>query len=369
MEAGNKERKIRRSRFNSLYVGLLPLGCRLCLKGAKLVVFLTGKCNINCFYCPISLERKGKNVTYANEAPVTVYDDILREAETMSAEGASITGGEPLLYPEKVLNIIALLKDSFGKKFHIHLYTNALKLNDNLLHELESTGLDELRIHVANNVILKKVVRISWKELSTLSVGAEIPAIPEMKGFFVKTIRKLQETGFKFININELEFSDSNKEELMCRGYKVRNGSLYGVEGSEETAIFLLKEIARQRSLSGHYCPSFIKDGVQLRMRLSRRAKKIKKPYETEIEKGVLCKAVIYCKNNLELLKIKKYLLDRYSLKEKLVFLNRDKERIETVYWLIDEFSNDPLLKKYKMGVVEELATYKRIETTFIPYD
>ena len=62
---------------NSSYTGKLAKGCRLCIKGKKSVLFVTGLCNINCYYCPVSNEKKNKDISYINERKIEKKEDIL----------------------------------------------------------------------------------------------------------------------------------------------------------------------------------------------------------------------------------------------------------------------------------------------------
>jgi hypothetical protein len=86
-----------------------------------MVLFVTGQCNRTCWYCPISSEKKGRDVVYANDRLVSSDEDVLEEARDMGALGAGVTGGEPLLVPERVHHYCRLLKDAFGEEFNIHL--------------------------------------------------------------------------------------------------------------------------------------------------------------------------------------------------------------------------------------------------------
>ncbi len=86
------------------FYNYLPPGCRICLQGASLVLFVTGVCERSCSYCPLSEERAGRDVVFADEQPVAGMQDILEEAHSIGALGTGITGGEPLLKLDYVLS-------------------------------------------------------------------------------------------------------------------------------------------------------------------------------------------------------------------------------------------------------------------------
>ena len=128
------------------YSRFLSDGCLCCRKGAKMVLFVTGLCGKDCFFCPLSESRKNNDVIFANERRVLSDSDILDEVRSMNAEGTGITGGEPLLKLEAVLHYIALLKKTFDRSHHIHLYSS-LAAGDETLRRLAEAGLDEIRFH------------------------------------------------------------------------------------------------------------------------------------------------------------------------------------------------------------------------------
>ncbi|PUA33940.1 MAG: hypothetical protein B7O98_00535 [Zestosphaera tikiterensis] len=259
------------------WVGKLPKGCKLCMEGLKSVVFTTGLCPENCFYCPISLAKKGKDVMYVNETPVRDLKDLLMEVVVSGSKGVGVTGGDPLVKVDDVVKMIKHLKEFLGDGFHIHLYTTGFLVNDKNLTALVNAGLDELRIHVTGEhsfKALKKALEYP------IDVGVENPVLPNSLNFLKDVILKSSELGVKFVNLNELEASESNYEKFLQRGFKVGVDGV-SVEGSKDVALEILKWVDNAGiDVSVHFCPAVFKDRYQFRKRLRRRFVRSKRVFE-----------------------------------------------------------------------------------------
>jgi hypothetical protein len=275
----------------SAYCGRLAEGCEHCIEGAKMVLFVTGRCECGCFYCPVSQERMGLDVIYANEGRVTTDDQIIAEAEAMEATGTGITGGDPLLDMERTLHMISLLKGRFGEGHHIHLYTATM--DPAKARMLDSAGLDEIRFHPHSSL---------WSHMQDtplaeivgsvrMDVGIEVPALPGMEKELISLVQYADSVGVRFVNLNELEFSESNWSMMDAHGYEVKDEISSAVKGSEETALAVMKKCRRA---SVHFCSSSFKDGVQLRRRLIRRAMHIVEEYQQVTEDGTLVMGFLY---------------------------------------------------------------------------
>ena len=222
---------------------------------------------------------------YVNEVKVKDLNDIVIESLISGSEGAGITGGDPLAKFNRTLSVIRSLKEFFGVEYHIHLYTSGILLNKNKLEKLVRAGLDELRIHITGEH--------SWRALelakeADLTVAIENPVLPGSDDFLKNLVMKAIKLGIRFINLNELEFSETNYESLIMRGYKP--SLKYGVaaEGSKEAAINLLKWVAEEGlNISVHFCPALYKDKYQFRKRMWRRGLRTKQFYE-ELSDGVI---------------------------------------------------------------------------------
>lgn len=252
------------------WIGELARGCRLCMEGLKVVIFITGLCGLDCFYCPISFERRRAGAFYADEERATSVELLIDEIAVVGARGASITGGEPFQRFDLTANVVKLLKDVCGYNFHLHLYTSGFGATRCSIKYMERLGLDEIRFHVVNDSVWR-LVEYAARE-TAMDVGIEVPSIPGRLEELWRIVTKAEELKVKFVNLNELEVSETNLENLLFRGYKIADDGR-AVTGSAETAKEVLSRAERAGlRVSLHFCPAKYKDEVQHRRRLLRKA-------------------------------------------------------------------------------------------------
>ncbi len=271
------------------------MGCIQCREGAKLVLFVSGLCDKECFYCPVSRDKMYRDVVFANERPVHIgdWDAIIDEAELIGAKGAGITGGDPMVVPDRVIDLCKRLKGAFGPSFHLHLYTSCA-FDTKWIAKMKEAGLDEIRFHPElreykdmdnswHHEAIQEAIRVG------LTTGCEIPAVPGKEDDILALASYLERVGAQTLNMNELEFSDPNIANLKRFGYRPMDDESQCVEGSRETALAVL-DAWRQRanSFTVHFCSSPYKDAIQLMQRLRRRAERTARPFEHQTEEGTL---------------------------------------------------------------------------------
>ncbi|MGV8141846.1 MAG: radical SAM protein [Candidatus Woesearchaeota archaeon] len=380
-----------KTRYHSWKNNVLAKGCTQCVLGRKLVVFVTGICPRNCFYCPLSEQKKFRDVIFVNERQLTDENEtsaLIEEAKACGSYGAGFTGGDPLSKIERTCKYIKLLKKEFGKGFHIHLYTTLESLTSARLIALDDAGLDELRMH-PDFITDKK-----WENLKLLydkntrkysfDIGVEIPCIPgyekETKKMIDYFIDKID-----FLNINELEISDTNSSELIDRDFVTKDRTSYGVKGSEELAVKLLKYCEEKYPKKNvHYCTCKLKDGVQLRERLKLRADNTKNEFDIVSEDGTFIRGVIYL-NNLkptfgyktiisnilptersrflkELHDIRTNLINEINIPSDMLVVDEQKLRIITNIGIVKKLAKHLHSKGLIPAIVEQYPTWDQME-------
>ena len=311
----------------------LSQGCILCHQGAKMVLFVTGRCHRTCWYCPLSSERKGTDTVFANEHPVDIPAQIIEVAESMSALGTGITGGEPLLVLEKVTAYCRQLKKHFGKEHQIHLYT-AKAPTDAELAEMQGL-VDEIRLHPPHECwekILESDFIRSAKRAKEMGfdIGIEVPALPGLE-LLIPALPYLD-----FLNINELEWGESNAYQMRERGYELADELHNAIDGAKGWA----EELCRHDKV--HWSSSAFKDSVQLRERLKRIAQNTARPFDEITDDGTIVYGVIKPseanKSACLLLCKEKCEPDSYE---------DCGDRIEMAWWLLTELSDQMKGEKF----------------------
>ena len=323
--------------------GELTEGCKRCAKGEKLVLFVTGLCPRNCLYCPLSQEKKNKDVVFANEQQISSLEELIEEVKLSGATGAGITGGDPIARLHRTCEFISKLKEQFGKNFHIHLYTSLDLLTQEKIKKLEDAGLDELRVHPDLDS------RDEWPTLDLLKNTAmetviEIPAIPKKEKQILELIQYAKDK-VKAFNLNELELAQTKIEEFKKQGWKTSKDTLT-INGSEKTALNIIKK-ARGWHVRIHYCSARFKDEIQFTERIKNYAKRAALPTDTITKTGTLLRGAIYSNNF-------KQLCSQFPQET----FTQDKERILTSA----KFVKAHFRELPKCAIIEEYPTRDKTE-------
>lgn len=367
-----------KTQWHSWKVGELSKGCKLCVKGRKTVLFVTGLCSKKtmCYYCPIADTRSGKDVIYANETKINDANGLIEEIRLCSSEGIGITGGDPLMKIDRTTEFINLVKKEFGKEFHVHLYCPMELVSEERLKRLNDAGLDEIRFHldVGNKEMWPKLElarKFRWK------IGVEIPVIPSDEKKYAELIEFVRGK-VDFLNLNELEMSDSEICKIAEKGFETKNEFSYAVNGSEESALSLLKDC---NGINVHYCTVKLKDDVQIVNRLRNRLKNVRKQFD-EVEDYHLIRGVVYTRelkpsfgyrklleniqnkdDILNKLEIKKNeLAKKLSIKKELFLVDKIKLRILTSQNVVKKFKDHIKSMGLIPAIVEELPSGDEFE-------
>lgn len=359
----------------NFWTNTLPKGCELCREGSKLVLYLTGECQSHCYYCPVGRDRMYVDRAFANEREIApgAVAPVIEEARAIRAKGVGITGGDPMTKPERVAEYCKALKQEFGPAFHIHLYTQNV-FDPAWLPKLKAAGLDEIRFHAPVGW-WDKMAASPWNALlpaalqAGLRTGLEVPAIPYKEADLFALCMWAASLGAEFVNLNELEFSEANMDQLVSRGFTFLNDSSNVVKESRDTARRVVETSLKARLKTAvHFCASTYKDSVQLRKRLQRRAETVERPLEAISPDGTLLFGVIETDAE-DLEPLYDRLVGEFQVPLDMVQINRDVGRVEVAPWYLEDIHEKvgPVAKSYIVEVYPT-ATRLEVERTPLPY-
>ncbi len=359
--------------------GKMPIGCRMCMKGMKMVYFMGAGC-VNpphcSWYCPISKQRKVKSSHYADELEINDSENIEKtievlkhEANAIGARGMSITGGDPLSSSREVnwaASVISLMKTEFGKKFHIHLYTCGKTFSVTVAQKLSNAGLDSLRFHPEESDFSKIELALGY----SFRVGAEVPVIPaeENHQYLLRLADYLDSIGADYLNLNEFEMVAPNQTELIERGYKLKKDAIAAVEGSDVYAKKFLREFNETHpssTLSIHYCTASLKDGVQVKNRYKRRARNIKRGLEEITQDGTLL--FLRIKGDIKTIQnLYHHLREVSKMPENMIDINPNRGFLDLPPFLAKDHSFRDMLSTFNVkGGLHEILPFREDESPY----
>ncbi len=331
-------------------------GCKFCLKGQKLVLFVGGKCSRNCWYCSLSGGRKNSPQAWANERPCNSSKDLIEEVKESRAKGAGITGGDPLAYLDRTLKYAKALKKEFGKKFHIHIYLPLILADKSKLEKLHKY-IDEVRFHssfLTEETTEKKTleeikkIRIASEIFGKTNTGIELPLLPEKKNEIVSFIKRII-PHISFANLNEFELSDTNFD-IITKDYTL-NEDTYTISKSIEAGKEILKK-CKSLKLKMHLCTAKTKNHHQYHNRLLRH--KIL-PYGQKTEEGTVVYFTIIPENMKKTIQELKKYTKKFHIDTPKNRIILPEEKVQKLYQA----------KKFEINFCEEHPTFDAEKMSF----
>ena len=353
-------------------------GCIQCQMGSKLVLFITGHCHWMCDYCPLSENRREIDWMFANERRVEIgdWDAVIEEARAMNATGAGITGGDPVMARERVLEACKILKTEFGDIFHLHMYTS-IPFKAEWAKDFAEAGLDEIRFHFLDLESEKYTETMAACVESGMLTGVEIPCEPDKEIELMELLETMRDMPVQFLNLNELEITVGNHDNMEVRGFNLSDEITAGAAGSGELAT-RMRDRVMAASIGAadpedgtvrepypyhlKFCTATYKDSGQLRRRFIRRGEHTISPHEILTEDGTLLFGAIDCGQGDSESWIDE-IHSETGLPKRFMLYDSENERIELPLSIAEELVDEI---DAPICLVEVHPTHERLEMTVV---
>lgn len=222
-----------------------------------MIIKLTKKCNLNCFYC--------KDHDESAEEVLSLDDvcEMVKQAVEKGEHTFDLAGGEPLLYPDIEI-LVAKLKEIEGVD-KVTITTNGLLLLDKL-EALRTEGIDGINIHMdvwnafnyaeitGAESVLNEVLGGIWTSvakdipvaISVVLHEKSISSVGVMAGFakkmdisirFVPCSDAIQFTEDEVINILKRHFKDLKEIETHVYNSSELKGRIVFADKLEEAFV------------------------------------------------------------------------------------------------------------------------------------
>lgn len=316
----------------------LSPGCAACVAGTWSCLFINGQCNCSCFYCPSDQDEIGQPTT--NTLEFRTPEDYADYLAAFSFRGASFSGGEPLLTPERTLSYLRAVKKRFGRDLHVWLYTNGTLVTPKILGQLRDAGLDEIRFDIGATQYHLDKAAAAVGVIPTVTV--EIPAVPDERELLGRKLVEMAERGIAHLNLHQLRLTPYNFAHFQGRGYTFLHGEKVTVLESELTALELIQEgLERGLALPINYCSFVYKNRYQAQAARRRNGHFAKKSYEDLTAAGYIRTLTLAGESATLLAQIDAF--QRRGVPSERWSLNRAKDRLDCHPALADGIIARPL--------------------------
>ncbi|WP_319502815.1 radical SAM protein [uncultured Draconibacterium sp.] len=241
-EAQEKKVVLLEKAENILFKGTKPYykqisnGCKLCGLGQWSCLFITGKCNASCFYCPASQQEDHlpttQNLSFADPAAFAEYVDHFR------FKGVSFSGGEPLLQFDRTLSYLKQVRRKCNPDTYIWMYTNGILAETQKFRKLAAAGINEVRFDIGATAFRLDKIAAAKGIIPVITI--EIPAVPEELERLKKLLPEMVKAGVSNLNLHQLRLTQHNVKQLSKRNYTFIHAEQPVVLESELAALELI---------------------------------------------------------------------------------------------------------------------------------
>ena len=199
------------------FLNHISKGCEICGSGKWSCLFITNKCNANCFYCPAPQTKD--ELPSTQDLDFENPEDYADYINYFGFKGVSFSGGEPLLYFKRTLEFLKTLRKKCSPDLYIWMYTNGKLADREKLQALAAENLNEIRFDIGASRFSLEHVKLAKGIIPTITI--EIPSIPEEKRRIIAMIPQMIEAGVTNLNLHHLRLTQHNAGKLTKRGYHI----------------------------------------------------------------------------------------------------------------------------------------------------
>jgi len=227
-----REKLARRSKIGELrhsvkgdvnHIGKISTGCRSCFFRNSLTTFalyVGAECNVKCGECYYDHTRTDESYNMIQRT-ANNFADFYQRTLDPSFELREITYnsfGEPLMYMPAIMEagkLVLRYQETRGRKVFSHMYTNGILATEEVLKQLKSIEVTELRFHLSASHWSEKVKKhmVIAKDLG-FRVTIEEASLQEKKEDIFNHLPWFEEIGLDHLDLVECQVTDFNYKYL-----------------------------------------------------------------------------------------------------------------------------------------------------------